>query len=147
MQGYGGYGYGMSPYGYSAMMPFGYNAFMGAQAPAFAGYGGFPAAVAPGAGGFAGGRSGGRGRLGQGGFTGGQPSKTAGLVCYPCGGSGWGLGCRLMVNLCNVWVVVRTNCLLPAFLKQPSRPYIWQTYGQVGGAGAQRLTCSRKNNY
>jgi len=60
MQGYGGYGYGMSPYGYSAMMPFGYNAFMGAQAPAFAGYGGFPAAVAPGAGGFAGGRSGGR---------------------------------------------------------------------------------------
>ncbi|KAF5839703.1 hypothetical protein DUNSADRAFT_132 [Dunaliella salina] len=60
MQGFGGFGYGVSPYAYSAMMPFGYNAFMGAQAPAFAGYGGFPAALPPSAGGFTGGRSGGR---------------------------------------------------------------------------------------
>jgi len=73
MQGQNGYGYGMSPYGYSAMMPYGFNAFPGAaQAPAYPGvmggaYGGYPAAAAavatasapPGVGYSAGGRMGG----------------------------------------------------------------------------------------
>lgn len=58
MQGqYGGYGYGMAPFGYSAMMPFGYNAFAGA--PAYGGYGAFPAAVGPVGAPFTGGRTGG----------------------------------------------------------------------------------------